>query len=491
MDQALLSVLPSRHQSLRLLGLMRRVLILDEVHAYDAYMQREIDALLEFQAGLGGSAILLSATLPAAIRRRLSRAFARGLDEPDEGAELTKCNLGYPLATVRSVGVCLPTKISSRADRGRILPVRFLDSRDDALREAEAAAQAGNAVLYVRNTVDDALDAHAALANGDRAPMLFHARFALIDRLAREKEVIATFGKESRPEVREKKILVATQVVEQSLDLDFDAMFTDLAPIDLIIQRAGRLWRHDRHEREGQPELHVVAPRLEHDPDEHWFRRVFPRASYVYRDHARLWLTAHALDRARAIESPDGLRALIEAVYDEDADKCVPEGLLGVYFDSEGRAKAESSAAGQNMLSLTKGYVRDGGAWDIDARTPTRHTDDLRVTLRLARVRGGQVVPYALDAAPGEAWRAWRLSEVSVSARRVGDEAIPPDHAKAAREAKAEWTRFDKEKLLVLLEESETSGASLIGSLRSADGSKTVEICYDSVRGLQIDPDAP
>lgn len=489
-DQALLSILPSRHQSLRLLGLMRRVLILDEVHAYDAYMQREIDALLEFQAGLGGCAILLSATLPTAVRRRLTRAFARGLDESDDGAEIAKCDLDYPLATVRAAGVYRPMKVPPRPDRERILPVRFLDSCDDALREAEEAARVGNAVLYVRNTVDDALDAHAALASPNLAPMLFHARFALIDRLAREEEVLRTFGKGSCPEVRAGRVLVATQVVEQSLDLDFDAMLTDLAPIDLIIQRAGRLWRHDRHERVGRPEILVVGPRPERDADEDWFSRAFPRAAYVYRNHARLWLTADALERAGAIESPGGLRALIEAVYGDDADECVPEGLLGVYLEAEGHAKAESSVAGQNTLSLAKGYVRDAGAWDIDARTPTRHTDDLHVTLRLARVRGDRVVPYALDAAPDEAWRAWRLSEVSVSARRVGGEAIPANLAEAAREAKAEWTRFDKEKLLVLLEEQEEARGSLIGRALLGDGSSKVGLVYDPLRGLRFIRDA-
>ena len=163
-DQALLSVLPSRHQSLRLLGLMRRILILDEVHAYDAYMQREIDALLEFQAGLGGSAILLSATLSNAIRRRLTCAFARGLGEPEGGAGIAESDLGYPFTTVRAAGVCRTTVVPPRVGRERILPVRFLETCDHALREVEEAAQAGNTVLYVRNTVDDALDAHAALA---------------------------------------------------------------------------------------------------------------------------------------------------------------------------------------------------------------------------------------------------------------------------------------------------------------------------------------
>ena len=307
---------------------------------------------------------------------------------------------------------------------------------------------------------------------------------------AREKEVLLTFGKASRPEARAGKILVATQVVEQSLDLDFDAMVTDLAPIDLIIQRAGRLWRHDGRKRVAPLELLVVGPRPMCDVDEDWFRRAFPRACYVYRDHARLWLTAQALERAGAIESPGGLRALIEAVYGDDADECVPEGLLGVRLEAEGRDKAESSVAGQNTLTLAKGYVRDAGAWDHDVRTPTRYTDDLQVTLRLARVRGGQVVPYALDSAPDEAWRAWRLSEVSVSSRRVGGEAIPKSLVKDAHGAKAEWTRFDNDKILVLLEEKNDARGSFIGRALSGDGLSEVMFDYDKLKGLQLRPDS-
>ena len=113
-------------------------------------------------------------------------------------------------------------------------------------------------MLYIRNTVDDALDAHAALTARGLCPHLFHARYALIDRLSVEKRVVKMFGKCSTPAERASQVLIATQVVEQSLDLDFDALITDLAPIDLLVQRAGRLWRHDRPEREGHPELLVV-----------------------------------------------------------------------------------------------------------------------------------------------------------------------------------------------------------------------------------------
>ena len=131
-DQALLSVLPSRHQSLRLLGLMRRVLVLDEVHAYDAYMQREIETLLEFQAGLGGSAILLSATLPVSIRQRLANAFEKGL-----GTDIhSSCiDTEYPLITVCEAQGRTSTKVANQPSRARRLPVRFLRSPEEALSD--------------------------------------------------------------------------------------------------------------------------------------------------------------------------------------------------------------------------------------------------------------------------------------------------------------------------------------------------------------------
>ena len=264
-DQALLSILPSRHQSLRLLGLMRRVLILDEVHACDAYMQREIERLLEFQAGLGGCAILLSATLPLSIRAPLADAFARGLGEQEDADRAAGGGMAYPMATVRAAGVKTASGVPGRPGHGRTLPVRFLRTPDEALAEVEQAARSGKAVLYIRNTVDDALCAHAALAARGLDPDLFHARFALEDRLEIEGRVVKAFGKHGTPAERAGKVLIATQVVEQSLDLDFDVLISDLAPIDLLIQRAGRLWRHERREREGRPELLVVGPEPEAD----------------------------------------------------------------------------------------------------------------------------------------------------------------------------------------------------------------------------------
>ena len=488
-DQALLSILPNRHQSLRLLGLTRRILILDEVHAYDAYMQREIETLLEFQAGLGGSAILLSATLPMTVRERLKAAFSNGLGEPAGPPETSSTSMHYPLATVCAAGEPIETAVSGRAGRARSLPIGFLSNEDDALDAVVEAANAKKAVLYIRNTVADALDAYRTLTERRIAADLFHARFALVDRLAIEKRVIETFGKESEAGRRAGKVLIATQVVEQSLDIDFDELITDLAPIDLLIQRAGRLWRHASRDREGSPELRIVSPKPVDRPDPDWFEAAFPRAAYVYRDHARLWLTARVLEERGRIDSPDDLRPLIESVYGEEAEARVPDGLQECLLTAEGRAGADRSVANTGVLRFRKGYVRDGGAWDNDVRTPTRLADDPHVTLRLARYRDGRVEPYARDGVADEPWQAWRLSELTVSARRVADKWVKPEHGEAAAAAKRDWTRFDREKILLVLEETGTRDTALIGTVSSSISPLTVSsVGYDSREGLTFRP---
>ena len=189
--------------------------------------------------------------------------------------------MDYPMVTVCAADVVSSTKVAGRSGRARTLPVRSLRSSDEALDEIEREARIGKAVLYIRNTVDDALDAHAALTARGLDPGLFHARFALADRLGIEKRIVEAFGKRSTCADRAGRVLVATQVVEQSLDLDFDTLVTDLAPIDLLIQRAGRLWRRERPERSGRPELLVVGPEPVAGADEDWFSRAFPRARYV------------------------------------------------------------------------------------------------------------------------------------------------------------------------------------------------------------------
>ena len=290
-DQAELAVLPSRYQSLRLFGLGKNVLVVDEIHAYDDYVRELIVALLEFHASQGGSAILLSATLPAAIRADFVCAFAKGAGTAGED-DPAPC---YPRATLWSPNAVLADSVCGRADRGRAVPVRFLPNSDSAVEATAAAAEAGAAVLYLRNTVHDAHDAHGALEALGFDPMLFHSQFTLFDRLEIERRVLALFGPNSTAEERRARILVATQVAEQSLDIDFDVVITDLAPIDLIIQRAGRLWRHARPELTGMAELLVVSP----EPSRETCHRTAPEsASKAYTESfsvatkTTLWLPA-------------------------------------------------------------------------------------------------------------------------------------------------------------------------------------------------------
>ena len=496
-DQALLSVLPNRHQSLRLLGLMRRVVVLDEVHAYDAYVQREIEALLEFQASLGGSVILLSATLPVVLRRRLVIAFNKGARRlvtassgsngpvtttPDALAGIA--DMGYPLATLCAASVRSSTPVPGRPGRARTLPARFIRSVDDAVREVLRAARAERAVLYIRNTVDDALYAHETLERSGLAPMLFHARFVLADRLKIEKNVVRRFGKRGKPSERAGQVLVATQVVEQSLDLDFDVVISDLAPMDLLIQRAGRLWRHHRPERTGQPELVVVGPEPVADAPEDWFARSFPRARYVYRDHARLWLSARKLEETGVIDSPHGLRELIEAVYGNGAEARLPRSLRSSLRRAEDQAGTRRGIANTNTLKPANGFVRDGGAWNRDVRTPTRLADEPRVTLRLARASDGRIEPYVQEAVSKEVHAAWRLSEVTVSERRVGGERIAPEHVAAVQKAKATWTRFDEEKILVVFDRTGDDGALAGWAMSGDERSAPIRLGYDPKIGL-------
>ena len=231
-DQAFLGALPSRYQALRLWGLGDRVLIVDEAHAYDAYLGRELERLLEFHAALGGSAIILSATLPASQRAALATAFARGLGV----ATYVRQTSDYPHVTVVSADAVQSIPVATRSDRARRLAVRRIASADDAVAYILDMAGKGAAVAWIRNSVDDAIEAVEQLRACGLHPVLLHARFAMGDRLDIEERVTTTLGKLGDPEQRRGFVLVGTQILEQSPDYDVDAMITDLAPIDLVIQ---------------------------------------------------------------------------------------------------------------------------------------------------------------------------------------------------------------------------------------------------------------
>jgi CRISPR-associated endonuclease/helicase Cas3 len=439
-DQAVMAVLPTRHAPLRLLGLSQQVLIVDEAHAYDAYMTEELRRLLAFQGALGGSAIVLSATLTAMQRSEMNAAFLSGFGrtgEPDRANE-------YPLVTVASAAGVTAEAVSMAPGLARRVMVERVSDRAAAVKEIAAAARAGAAVAWVRNAVDDAIEAHRALCTAGVDAMLFHARFAMGDRQDIERQVVARFGHESQPDCRTGHVLVATQVVEQSLDLDFDLMVTDLAPADLVIQRAGRLWRHERGARPVPgPRLLLLTPDPVDGPLPTWLGAELRRTGFVYGDHALLWRSARVLLQRGCIDTPDGIRMLVEASYDCDAPGAIPPGLSPSAIRAEGAELAAAAVAWQNLLKINRPYERDAGLWEPDVRTPTR-LGEARVVFRLARLDNGGVLPwYAHD----DRRRAWALSEVSVRANRLTT--APQDGAMNA--VKQDWPVWDRDIPMLLL----------------------------------------
>lgn len=481
-DQALLGVLPSKFQSLRLWGMADRVLILDEVHAFDAYMSREIETLLEFQAALGGSAILLSATLPARQRDALAAAFKRGVGASYSAARCDEAP--YPLVTVVSKSETLLKMPATREDRTRSVAVRRIGTVEEAIAHIAAVAAEGGCVAWIRNSVDDAIEAVDRVRAHDSSikPILLHARFAMGNRLEIERTVRTTLGPGDNPE-RHGFVLIGTQILEASLDYDVDSMITDIAPVDLIIQRAGRLWRHtDRQERRpiAGPELLVLSAEPTKDVDAKWYEVVSRRAPWVYRHHGIVWRSASKMFEAGMIATPGGVRGLVEAVYGRDRDDIddVPVGLHRASRDALGEDMAQQTFAHGNLLRLSEGYAGQHNAWTPDTITPTRLGAPVTV-FRLGRWDGDRVVPYFGD---GPSVRNWALSEVSVNKTKA-DDVAPMDAATktAIFAAKEQWPKWERDMPLLILV---PSGDAWMGAV-SKDGN-AINARYSPETGFRL-----
>ncbi|MCS6944997.1 MAG: CRISPR-associated helicase Cas3' [Sutterellaceae bacterium] len=447
-DQALLAVLPARHQSLRLLGLFRKVLIVDEVHACDAYMQELLEGLLQFHAAAGGSAILVSATLTGEMKRRLAAAFASGCNW--RAPELSIDD--YPLITRVDAGGVVEHAVRTRPEVQRRVDVTYTGDLHQVIAAIRAAAEAGRCVCWVRNTVADAIEAWERIRCAcPQVPCtLFHARFALGDRLTIESELLSAFGPVSRPTQRQGRVVIATQVIEQSLDVDFDVVISDLAPIDRLIQRSGRQQRHARDgdgapirgaDQRGRPHMIVFGPPWTDAPTPAWFSSFFPRAAGVYAHHGRLWLTARELLLRGGFSMPEDARALIESVFGTDAK--VPAGLQASSNEAEGKDWAAVNMAFASRLKIETGYARgSGGTWLSDDAAPALESEDgwdlgaatrqgeTTVNVRLGRWEAGACVPWCA----GE--DAWELSTVRVIARYIKEPIAGPAQQVALQIAK-------------------------------------------------------
>lgn len=494
-DQVLLAVLTSRHQCLRLLGLLRKVLVVDEVHACDAYMQRVLETVLSFHARAGGSAILLSATLPEGMKQALLDAFARGRGQ--QAAPALSCT-AFPLATSwrDGAGALQETPVATRDAVRRQLAVRYVSDEAVVLFAIRSALAEGRCVCWMRNTVTDALAAYAQFQRELPAErlILFHARFTLGDRLETEQRVLASFGKDSGPAERAGKLVIATQVAEQSLDADWDFVVSDLAPIDRLIQRAGRLQRHPRDahgrrladpaavDQRGQACLWVFGPAWSDSPPADWFKHDFPGAARVYPHHGQLWLTARALQQGQ-LSLPEDARSLVESVFGPEAE--IPEALEANSWDAEGKALADRSEGQQNTIKLANGYSADGSEWWSEARTPSR-LGEATVNVLLVRWVEGRLEAWNSDA---HARRAWAYSSLRMAERQICARCAEADPAREhALQALLE-SLPDKGKWSVLLVLDAQDGAWR-GRARAParggdrDSGPVVGWRYDAVAGL-------
>ncbi|MBE9566796.1 MAG: CRISPR-associated helicase Cas3', partial [Proteobacteria bacterium] len=306
-DQALLSVLQTRHWFVRLFGLANKVVIFDEVHAYDTYVSALLEQLLRWLAMVNSSVVLLSATLPRSRREALVSAFAGRIRADDSGHVAP-----YPRITRARAGTVESRPVPVSSDARRVVSLSFLPSAVSTLSAAlNEVLAGGGCAAVVCNTVARAQAVYTELRSAltDSECYLFHARTPFKWRSNTEQKVLAMFGKDGvRPE---RAVLVATQVVEQSLDLDFDLMASEMAPIDLLLQRLGRMHRHKR-ERPGalsSPRLLILCER-----DEDGQPPAFGPTEAVYDRYVllRSWLAIRNRDQIRL---PEDIEPLVEDLY--------------------------------------------------------------------------------------------------------------------------------------------------------------------------------
>ncbi len=324
-DQAMMAGLQVKHAHLRGAALSRSLLVIDEVHASDAWMTEIQRAVLRDHLALGGHALLMSATLGAVARSAWRETPLPPLSEAEQ----------TPYPAVWTKGDCFPVLTGDGLQKDVSISAQMGWSGEDAAAKAVSAARRGARVLVIRNTVDRARETLAACVNEapdlmfqlNDTPTLHHSRFAAEDRARLDARVEAVLGKDSPAEAL---IVIGTQTLEQSLDIDADILITDLCPMDVLLQRIGRLHRHNRSRPDGfeQASAVILCPegdlgRLTAEPENGLGTYgQNTTLSGVYLDVPGLAATLHEIETSPLWRIPQMNRRLVErATHPERLDE--------------------------------------------------------------------------------------------------------------------------------------------------------------------------
>ncbi|MEW2417482.1 type I-E CRISPR-associated protein Cse1/CasA [Streptomyces sp. NPDC046866] len=352
-DQLLFAGLKSRHLALRHLALAGKVVVIDEVHAYDAYMSEYLERVLSWLGQYKVPVVMLSATLPAARRQALAMAYSKTAD--GHGALVSAT--AYPLLSIVSEGrQAVISTPPAAIDRHSTITVERLDDGLGALADRlESELAGGGCALVIRNTVDRVLQAAEVLRErfGRESVTVAHSRFIDLDRARKDDELVDTFGPHGkRPEGLH--IVVASQVAEQSLDIDFDLLVTDLAPVDLVLQRMGRLHRHQRGEGQCERPKRLRAPRCLITGVDWQAEPPCPAggSAAVYGSHALMRSLAVLRPHLNGtpVDLPAQISALVQSAYG-DTTPAVPEAWAEVMESA--RAEHDQAMAKQRRQAQT------------------------------------------------------------------------------------------------------------------------------------------
>ncbi|MFT4104375.1 MAG: CRISPR-associated helicase Cas3' [Lacrimispora sp.] len=356
-DQFLLAGLKQKHLALRHLGLSKKVIVIDEVHAYDAYMGEFLYRVVEWLGAYRIPVIILSATLPASKREELVKTYCRGMGIKNRDIQVKYTDWEktevYPLITYTD-GNRISQLRDFRMENTKEVKVELLGEDDFAATVQKSLSNGGVAGIIV-NTVKRAQHLAEKLESifGKENISVLHSSFLAPHRQEKETQLLAEIGKNSnRPQL---KIVVGTQVLEQSLDIDFDVLFTDIAPIDLLLQRIGRLHRHvetKRPENLKDPVVYVMGIQGMAEFEE--------GTKVIYGDYL---LIRTQLVLPEKLNLPEDISRLVQKVYKESSEEelDIPQLIKEKYEKAkeEDRKRIEIKKNNADAYRLNKPYNSD------------------------------------------------------------------------------------------------------------------------------------